>query len=423
MPFVFADPFSNRADRRARSFRGARVGALMGLVLPALVVASAGTGCRRSEPQQAAQVPPPPTARPDHPVPEAPVEIVSAAAEEGPGLSSEERASLPGLIAFVREIDHRKVPHVVRPDGSGLRALPSPHGLDAVVMAASRDGRYLAGVAAAGEGEEHVEQLVLWTLPELTMREVGPKSRRARHPVFSPDGTKLAFESGHERFSNLYVAELSQDAAGAVTVRRVTDAEAGDFEPSWSNDGAWLTFASSREGDPEIFRVRADGSELQRLTAFHREDVSPRWSPTGAQIAFLSDRAGDDALYLMAADGTGQRRVGPEGAAREHVWSPDGTRLALAVKAQGGRARVATVEAKDGRVQLLTGGDAVEDMPAFSPDGRHLVFVSDRGGPPGLHLIRADGSGRTPLFAATGSAGAAHDWLPLWFAGSRAPNE
>lgn len=415
MPSVFADWISNRDVRRARSFRGARVAAFTSLAFLGLVMTGAGTGCRRAEAPPQAQVPPPPTERPDHPVPEtAKVEV--APPDDGAGLPREEREALLGLIAFIREVDHRKVPHVVRPDGSGLRALPVPEGMDAVVMAASRNGNFLAGVAAIGEGEGHVEQLVVWTLPDFTLREVGPRSMRARQPVFSPDGTKLAFESGHEQFSNLYVADLTA-LDGKVPVRRLTDAEEGDFDPSWSADGEWLTFASSREGDPEIFRIRADGSELHRLTAFHREDVTPKWSPTGELIAFLSDRAGDDALYLMAADGAGQRRVGPEGSAREHVWSPDGTHLALAVKAEGGRARVATVEAASGKVTLLTGGDAVEDMPAFSPDGRHLAFVSDRGGPPRLYLVRADGTGRTPLLPEA----EAHDWLPLWFSTPGAP--
>ncbi len=425
MPSGFAEP------RRSAS-------AVAALCVAAAVAVSA-VGCKR-EPPAAPLVPPPPTLRPDHEAPKAVVRDplspgAEAGAEHAPGVT--ERAALPGLIAFVREVDGRKRPHLVRPDGRGLRALPAPDGMDAVVMAASLDGRYLAGVAAVGEGEAHLEQLLVWTLPSGEVRAVGPRSRRARHPVFSPDGRRIAFESGHERFSNLYVLQVDAKEGALL---RVTDSEAGDFEPSWSADGAYLAFASSREGDPEIFRIRVDDvtaegavPEPERLTAFHREDVAPRWSSGRApgQIAFLSDRAGEDALYLMAPDGARQRRLGPPGAAREHTWSSDGRALLLAVRTEGGKARVAKVDAQTGETTFLSPGRAVEDMPSFAPGGAHAVYVSDEGGRPALWLVRADGTGHARLLSASGAgedAGHRHgakgahaqegDWLPLWFSGS-----
>jgi Tol biopolymer transport system component len=59
---------------------------------------------------------------------------------------------------------------------------------------------------------------------------------------------------------------------------------------------------------------------------------------------------------------------------------------------------------------VLSDGKSVEDQPAWSPDGKYLVFVSERTGDAELFLMRADGSGQTQL---TSSKGA--DWLPRWF--------
>jgi TolB protein len=371
--------------------------AWVGLVALGLVPA-----CKRDAADKAPR--PAPTARPDHAV--ASSEVKEAAGDLRP-LDAEERAGLPGKLVFLRERDGVHVPHLVDPDGSGLRELRSPTGTGAAVMAASRDGRHLALIAAAGEGDEHVEQLFLWPLPDGAPRPVSPRSGRARSPAFSPDGRRLAFESGHEAFSNVYVVGV--DGEGLT---RVTDAPEGDFEPTWSPDGGWLAFVSSREGDPEIFRVRPDGTGLERLTAFHQEDTGPLYSPVKEQVAFLSDRGGHDALYVMNAHGAAQRRVGPPGVAREPTWSPDGTRLAVVVRQATRQTRIAIVDAATGASTFITPGDAVNDMPTWSPDGRHLAFVSDRqDGRPQLYLVRADGSGTTPLLADPGA-----DWLPLWIA-------
>jgi Tol biopolymer transport system component len=69
---------------------------------------------------------------------------------------------------------------------------------------------------------------------------------------------------------------------------------------------------------------------------------------------------------------------------------------------------VAKVEG--GEPVALTDGKSRDDMPAWSPDGKYLVFVADRNGDADLWLMRADGSGQTRLTTAKGA-----DWLPRWF--------
>ena len=66
-----------------------------------------------------------------------------------------------------------------------------------------------------------------------------------------------------------------------------------------------LAFTSTRDGNPEIYVVNRDGSNVRRLTNHPGIDTTPTWSPSGTQIAFTSDRTGTPQIYIVGADGLG----------------------------------------------------------------------------------------------------------------------
>jgi hypothetical protein len=165
-------------------------------------------------------------------------------------------------------------------------------------------------------------------------------SPNGRNPAWSPDGSKLVFESTRDGNRELYV----MDANGGNVVRLTKNA-AEDFDPCWSPDGKRTAFASSRDGNYEIYTMNAaDGSDARRLTTHLAADFNPAWSPDGKTIAFHSNRRTDSnellgpyQLYVTGADGSGTpTKLSTTGGEDENpAWSPGGTALVFQSNANG----------------------------------------------------------------------------------------
>lgn len=327
------------------------------------------------------------------------------------GLSAEERSAMPGVIAFVSERGQDRDIWLVRPSGAETRFTSGIE--DDFPAAFTSDGRQLLVIATREIDGVHREQLRLYDVA------AGPTGKpvllnaprgRARNPSFAPDGSFFVSESDEQGFSDLVLMGPQQPP------RRLTSDPKGSFEPRVSPDGRRIAFVSSRDGNPEIYVMDVDGTAAQarRLTEHPREDGAPLWSPDGTHIAFLSHREKRRVrAYLMRADGSQVRPLSgatDTGDERELAWRPDGSAIALVGRksATDTQIYVAPV-ATAGDARALTSGAKRSDQPAWSPDGKHLVYVSEHRGEADLYLMRADGSGQTQLTNAVGA-----DWLPRW---------
>ncbi len=199
----------------------------------------------------------------------------------------------------------------------------------------------------------------------------------------------------------------------------IVDDPAGSFEPSLAPDGTWFAFVSSRDGDAEIYRAAIDGGAQRRLTAFHLDDVSPRVSPDGKWVLFVSNREGSDRLFLVRPDGRGARRLhegtipggqdrGVEAAEADAVWAPDSKSVVFSARPTGGHWHLFRADVAKGSLSQLTDGEFDDQVPALSPDGQWIAFVSDRAGDTELHSLDRDGGVKRVTY----QVGA--DWKPLW---------
>lgn len=250
------------------------------------------------------------------------------------------------------------------------------------------------------------------------------------HATFSPDGTKIAFESAlDDKSTALMVMQadgtgpkmlmrgLSQvddfiawspDSRWIATAAQPFDASAGPLFPSedariivadvergtasfiggldvfghlpaWSPDGTTLAFGRTYPccsgPDNGLWSMRPDGSDLHQLASVPGGGA-PAWSPDGTMIAFLGAGTGDEAdLYLIGADGTGLRNVTNDAEGMSlPVWSPDGTRIGFARLLDSYNKGVLDIlDVPDARVRTLRGPNVTHDPPVWSPDGRSIL--------------------------------------------------
>ncbi|HTM57993.1 MAG TPA: hypothetical protein VL123_06215, partial [Candidatus Udaeobacter sp.] len=143
------------------------------------------------------------------------------------------------------------------------------------------------------------------------------------------------------------------------------------------------------DGNAEIYLLDARGGSARRLTDNRGIDTSPSWSPTGREIAFTSDRSGTPQVYVMDRDGGNVRRLTFDASYTDSpAWSPKGDRIAFVARTSDGfEIDVCKADGSDLR-HVVTGGS--NENPHWSPDGRHLLFASNRGGATGLYVSDLD---------------------------------
>ncbi len=225
----------------------------------------------------------------------------------------------------------------------------------------------------------------------------------ALSPRVSPDNSRVAFSGlvDSQRNPSWQILMYSLDLGRLVNFPHFGG---GNFTPAWSSDSTKLAFSSSmRSGDPEIYSTDANGSSPKRLTASRGSDVAPVWNPkTNGQIAWVSGRNGLPQIFIMDADGSNVQQITSEGYAVSPSWSPNGQLLAFSwirhygPGAPGGQDLYIMDIASRQFVQL-THDARVNDFPSWSPDGRHLVFQSNRSGSDQIWMMLADGTHQQQL--------------------------
>jgi TolB protein len=155
-----------------------------------------------------------------------------------------------------------------------------------------------------------------------------------------------------------------------------------------------------------LFVSNADGSG-ERLLTEGALDYNPAWSPDGQWIAFTSERNGSADLYRMRADGSGVERLTDEPAYDDQAaFSPDGDQLVFVTTRANGMANLWILDLKTRQAKPLTSGPGGDFRPAWSPDGQWIAFSSDRESSMAMakgrwehlhlvdiYLVRPDGSG------------------------------
>jgi TolB protein len=158
-----------------------------------------------------------------------------------------------------------------------------------------------------------------------------------------------------------------------------------DYNPSFSPDGRWIVFTSTRNGSADVFRVRTDGRRLERLTDHESFDDQGAISPDGRRLAFVSSRSGQADIWILELATGALRNLTnhPAGDFRPS-WSPDGRRIAFSSDRDSKKpmfsfavlqsTEIYVVSIDGSGLRRITSRDAVAGSPSWSSDGKRLVY-------------------------------------------------
>jgi Tol biopolymer transport system component/predicted Ser/Thr protein kinase len=317
-------------------------------------------------------------------------------------------------IAFMRQYEQGScglfmVPSLGGPERKLGEISPDLEWIDRIVDW-SPEGKFLAVVDRASHQEAN--SIFLLSLENREKRRLTLPPTRYRgdgDPAYSPDGQLLAFvRTSHVAVSDVYVQPVRGGEARRLTFdnRRITGLV-------WTEDGRSIVFSSDRGGLFTLWKVPASGGAPEPLPAVGEDTFSPSISHKGNRLAYTRSLTNLNIWRIR-----GPRSAAPGGppmqfisSAREQdspQFSPDGKRIVFASDRSGSyEIWVCDNEGRD-PVQLTFGGP-LSGTPRWSPDGRQIAFDSRPQGHSGIYVISADG-GQPHLMTSETS----EDVVPSW---------
>lgn len=204
---------------------------------------------------------------------------------------------------------------------------------------------------------------------------------------------------------------MNPDGSGRVNL--TPNNPRGDYQADISRDGTLIAYASDiAANETEIFVMNPDGSDKRRVTTSAGSNFDPGISPDNKRIVFYSTRDGVRQIYLINLDGAGETRLTHDKFEnRDPAFSPDGRKI-IFVSNRGsgdpddpGDWHLYTMNVDGSGITALTSGDSQNGDPTYSPDGRKIVFTSNRDYNPEIYLMNADGTGVARLTNNTANDG------------------
>ena len=301
-------------------------------------------------------------------------------------------------IVFTSDIDGNREIFSLDPEKAELVNLTKSAGSE-YAPSLSPDGSHVAFLA----GDDNHNVLEVISLAEETSGRTAVSSIDGSHRDhrWSPTGERLAYLVQNGGDPSTHVADY--DGSTSMELTTIVAHEVG----GWSYDGSSVVF-TVREGPGQGIYVRnPDGVNEVRLT--DKPDYNPCWSPNSHKIAFISERDGNPEIYVMNSDATELKRITESsGIEYDIAWSPDGRKIAFASD-QDGSPEIYVVDIRDGEIERLTRNSVRDDQPVWSRDGKHIAFVSYLDGDGEIVMMDADGKNQQRL-----TNNAYDDYAPTW---------
>ncbi|MFC1552935.1 BamA/TamA family outer membrane protein, partial [Candidatus Latescibacterota bacterium] len=214
--------------------------------------------------------------------------------------------------------------------------------------------------------------------------------------TWSPDGNMIAFSTKAGERDAIQI----QPAGNTGFSKTIIPEMDAVYSPTWSPDGTRILFCGIKDNKLDLFTVDVLSEEYIRITNNYFDEFDPKWSPDGTKITFASDRVeapykltideinGSYNIFIMNADGSGVERLthglfndrGPD-------WSPDGKDVVF-TSDRNGIANLYYVNIDDRTVTPLTNLLSGASSPDWSPDGTKIAFASFSEGGWDIHVLK-----------------------------------
>jgi len=203
--------------------------------------------------------------------------------------------------------------------------------------------------------------------------------------------------AGYRRVAHRFANEVAKELTGL----------AGAFDTR-------IAYISNATGAKELHVMDYDGNGPRKLTDLRSISLSPAWARDGSKIVFTSFWKRNPGLFLLDLKGPSRlKRLLPgfSPLCSGGTWSADGKWIAFSASLDGNTELFRVLASGEGRPERLTKNWSIDVSPSWSPDGKGIVFVSDRAGRPDLYILQVE-AGKLRRLTFEGSYNADPEWSP-----------
>ncbi|MDR1546521.1 MAG: hypothetical protein LBU12_07425 [Deltaproteobacteria bacterium] len=250
-------------------------------------------------------------------------------------------------------------------------------------------------------------------------------------------GSKIIFVTGARENKGIMITELGSDQAESLAAPKNGPATQPTLGPgdrtAWirRNGKKWELVSNGRavysgqqviapafmpngtlvaglSGPSSTNLAVFEGRQPRPLTNGGGIEISPTFSPDGSLMAYVSDRGGGLGLYVAPSSGGPGTRITASGKSSDPHWSPKGDKIVFVLRERD----ICVVNPDGSGLVQLTSGQGHNYHPSFSPDGRMIVFESDRGGRSQLWVMSANGDRQQLLIPELTVSQSLPSWSP-----------